>query len=88
MQSSQVVFAGKTEKLTQRLPNMNASFAYSCNGEQPNNSFQEDEAAAFSGDGRSIGEPLKCFHGGVSSSQPLASKAGLEILRKGGNAAG
>ena len=34
------------------------------------------------------GNPLKCRYGGVSSSQPLASKAGLDILRKGGNAAG
>ena len=34
------------------------------------------------------GNPLKCHYGGVSSSQPLASKAGLDILRKGGNAAG
>ena len=34
------------------------------------------------------GNPLKCRYGGVSSSQSLASQAGLDILRKGGNAAG
>ena len=38
------------------------------------------------GYGRKV--PLMCANGGVSSSQPLASEAGLEILRMGGNAAG
>ena len=34
------------------------------------------------------GMPLKCGNGAVSSSQHLASKAGLEMLKRGGNAAG